>query len=74
MAVVDRLDAWDSMSLIFTGFVICMVTVFMGLSYLGIPFLPDGSMIYFWAIDFVPTLVIDVAVVLRHAHKVKKLG
>jgi len=73
LAVVGMFDdVWESTPLIFTGFVICMVTVFMGLSYLGIPFYPDGSMIYFWAIDFVPTLVIDVAVVLRHAYKAMK--
>jgi len=71
LAVVDRLGAWDSTPLIFTGFVICMVTVFMGLSFLRVPFYPDGGMIYFWVIDFVPTLVIDLAVILRHAHKLR---
>jgi len=70
LAVVDSLDLWESAPLIFTGFVICMITVFMGLRYLGIPFLPDGGMIYFWVIDFIPTLIIDVAVVLRYAYKV----
>jgi len=69
LAAIYSFDAWESAPFIFTGFAIFMVTVFMGLSYLGIPFLPDGGMIYFWVIDFVPTLVIDVAVVLRHAYK-----
>ena len=69
MAVIDSLGAWESTPLIFTGFAIFLVAVFTGLSFFGVPFLPDGGMIYFWVMDFVPTLVIDVAVVLRHAYK-----
>ena len=72
MAVNYSFDVWESTPLIFTGFVICMVTVFMVCSFYGYEILPRGGMLFFWWLDFIPTLVIDVAVVLRHAYKAMK--
>ena len=69
MAVVDSLGAWDSTPLIFTGFTIFMITVFACLSFLSVPFFPYGGMNYFWIIDFIPTLIIDTATLLRHLHR-----
>jgi len=69
VAVVDSLDIWDVTPIVFNGFVICVIVIFMGLSFFGVPFFPNGGMIYFWVMDFVPTLVINVAVILRHAYR-----
>jgi len=69
LVVVDRLDAWDSTPIIFTGYTIFMITVFTGLSLFGVPFLIDGAMVYFWWINFIPTLIIDTATLLRHLHR-----
>ena len=69
MAVVDSLGAWDSTPLIFTGYTIFLITVFTGLSLFGVPFLTDGAMIYFWWINFIPTLLINTATLLRHLHR-----
>ena len=72
MAVVDSLGAWDSTPLIFTGFTIFMITVFACLSFLSVPFFPYGGMNYFWIIDFIPTLIIDTATLLRYAQRIMK--
>jgi len=69
LAVVDRLGAWDSTPLIFTGYTIFMIIIFACLSFLGVSFLPDGAMIYFWWINFIPTLLIDTTILLRHLHR-----
>ena len=73
MVVVDSLGVWESTPLIFTGFTIFMIMVFTCLSFLGIPFFPYGGMNYFWVIDFIPTLLIDTAALLKHAHKNKDM-
>ena len=70
--MVDSLGTWEFTPLIFTGFTIFMIMVFTCLSFLGIPFYPDGSMIYFWVIDFIPTLIIDTATLLRYAQRMMK--
>ena len=72
MVVVDSLSVWESTSLIFTGFTIFMIMVFTGLSFLGISFFPYGGMNYFWIIDFIPTLIIDTATLLRYAQRIMK--
>jgi len=69
LAVVDGLDIWDSTPLIFTGYTIFLIIIFACLSFLGVPFLPDGAMAYFWWINFIPTLIIDTATLLRHLHR-----
>jgi len=73
VAVIESLDMWDSTPLIFTGFTIVMITVFACLSFLGVPFLPYPGMALFWCVTFIPTLLIDTAALLRHAHKNKDM-
>ena len=69
MAVVDSLGAWDSTPLIFTGFIIFLITVFMVCSFYGYEVLPRGGMLFFWWLDFLPTLLIDTTILLRHLHR-----
>ena len=71
MAVVDSLDMWDSTPLIFTGFIIFLITVFMVCSFYGYEVLPRGGMLFFWWLDFLPTLLIDTATLLRHLHRMR---
>jgi len=69
LAVVDSLDMWDSTPLIFTGFIIFLITVFMVCSFYGYEVLPRGGMLFFWWLDFIPTLLIDTATLLRYLHR-----